>query len=203
MKKQLCMGILLLTLSSLALGSEKQNSSPPGQNNFLTKPSNIQYYSGLYFGVGIGVNSNTWRDKNDIDNHATNGDLAFNSSLSVGYGKAFTIESLNSSFYLGGELSGQYSPFQSTAFSYQRFLLVPAVKLGYFLTPKTMLYALGGLKKYMHDLNPMGGIGIETMVSKKISLSGQFTYTNYHNNSDHQKWQGGVLLGAAYHFNGI
>ncbi len=202
MKKQLCMGILLLALSSLALGSEKQNSSPPGQNNFLTNTDNVQYYSGLYIGAGLGFNSNTWRDKDEIENHETNGELAFNSSLSVGYGKVFTVQSLASSFYLGGQLSGEYSPFQSSGFSDQRFILVPAIKFGYLITPKTMLYGLGGIKSG-YSINPMGGIGIETMVSKKISLGGQLTYTNYHNNSDHQKWQGGLLMDLTYHFNGI
>jgi opacity protein-like surface antigen len=219
------------------------------------------------------------------------GDTAFGGGLFVGYGKVLnnskfyvggeayaryahdtthTTTTQNELFYVGGEdVDPENAPTASADMSSSidvksDWSYGAALKLGYVVTPKTMIYVLlgaeyskfkvdashslddatefpttdvdfGGLTdSYSYDENKVAfvpGVGIETMLTDKLSLKAEYTYADYgsivskthegsyevdvtdptivtanvntHAEDKVDLKRGLFSLGLAYHFNGI
>lgn len=204
------------------------------------------------------------------------GDNVLGGGIFAGYGKVF-----NQSYYIGGEIYARYAHnttntnvdsdivfldegdaidygFLSTSINVNSdWSYGAALKLGYLVTPKTMIYLLAGVEyskfsldvnhtlsseegpassfsySYSFDNNKLAfvpGVGIETMLTDKLSLKAEYTYVDYgkfsHNNNssslisnpsepssfailnnpseDQVDIKRGLFtLGLAYRFNGI
>ena len=171
-----------------------------------TKP----YFDGFYGGIGMGAvaalsdvktSSELWlmstpplalsQGSRDLDL----GKGGFNANIFVGYGKT-----LNRSYYLGGELFGNYFTPKATGShvidvtginpsSYNsvenRYSFGGDIRAGYLVSPRTMLYILFGLDYAKFKINSETTIDLSS-----LGLSA----TNINNNFN--KWKLGYMPGV-------
>jgi len=192
----------------------------------LAKPVG-SVFDGFYLGAGVNFIAATGKAKLDTGYYPDTTQpgtqkfplSSYDLGLSGfgGYGKVFKQR-----FYLGGELFANYSPMDITGskatndfnLGYNEraeiksdFALGGALRLGYLITDRAMLYALLGadytrFKMTSSDIGqPDGstwkspgvnkdvvgflpGIGMEVMLYKNLALRAQYTYALYPNFSD-------------------
>lgn len=170
-------------------------------------------FTGFYAGVGLGANAvnGTYQQtansgaasgtsvKNDI------GKTLFDGALFGGYGKMF------GQFYVGGELAlalsggginGNISGGNLTYKVTPGWSVSPSVRLGFLAAPQTLAFVRLGAtdKRFEVKADPIGtnttqtkksqnvwgfttGVGMETFISEKVSLRGEYIFTAYANKS--------------------
>lgn len=295
MKKILLLSLAVLGFSgvSLASGVMPVPVTPDYFSGFnLGANLAVQHQIGTYSGV-VGFDSTIVSEAfgsptYTIDSATTAdvdlGKTAFGGGISAGYG-----QTLQSTYYLGADLFGNYANSKSNLEFGGAFTttyndpdgLIPGpaqlfnsnvevktnwsyggdIKLGYLPNPKTMIYLLAGIDVRRIDVNVthgllntaysvfpgyearysysfdktkfgfMPGVGFETMLTDKLSLVGQYTYSWFSSfgadvvpdpvaipdqdlvrahgtvsssASDSVKMARGIYsLGLTYHFNGI
>lgn len=153
-------------------------------------------FNGFFAGAGVGVNGFNSAMTYSTGTKDDMGKTLFDGSLLAGYNKLF------GQFLLGGEVSFGFSSgnpqttndgstFKFTPGWYVR----PAVRLGFLASPKTVAFvSLGatgkkfeakitsaGLKKSQNVWGLSAGAGLETFISDKVSLRGEYIWTRYAN----------------------
>ncbi len=155
-------------------------------------------FNGFFAGVGLGVNGfNTSYTVEGTNAKGDMGKTLFDGSLLAGYNKLF------GQFLVGGEvslgLSAGRPEITNTTGSKFRYTpgwyVRPAVRLGFLAAPKTLAFvSLGATSKKFEakivndnakkSKNVWGfsaGAGLETFVSDKVSLRGEYIWTRYAN----------------------
>jgi opacity protein-like surface antigen len=194
---------LLLSLGNNGFASPKKDYKGEILALPCHQPSTLK--DGIYFGLGVGYDA--YRIRQNIDLPVAlgtvdqaNPPIAANSFLGnafLGYGRQFNW------FYMAGELAASYSG-ASTHYSINQYRTSFSIRDSYsasilpgiLVNPAALFYArIGYMRSFMkaqetlpttfnigttHWGNAMNyGLGLETVVYKRVSMRGEYTYTNY------------------------
>ncbi|KPJ68139.1 MAG: hypothetical protein AMJ43_01675 [Coxiella sp. DG_40] len=224
--KKLLVGVVVLCLSPLAFASGVYVAP-----TYAAAPVGKSVFDGFYLGIGPSLVATTGKAKTDFDSSPLKytvfgypgteelplSDYKFGVSGFGGYGITFY-----QNYYLGGELFANYSPVKTFGAEWNftdgrhwyatqvksDYTLGAALRIGYLLSQKSMIYALVGgdytsfkvksidstmtanrligvspsLTKHVIGFIP--GIGMETMLTKNWALRGQYTYSLHQSFSD-------------------
>jgi len=177
MLKQLVLGMAIATAASVSFAAETNDC-----------------FSGLYAGAGVKYTNsadklNIKTDNLNVTVFAENPGFAGN--LFLGYGRVLT-----NSFYLGGEAYGDVG-YRKQAVSAKRnnadltiktkYQLGLMAKLGYVVTPQTLVYAGLGAENAKFDLATekynkwafAPSVGMDLALNSNLQVGARYTYANY------------------------
>lgn len=177
MRGKILISLLALGAASAALANG--NAFAPAS---VAAAPEVNYFDGLYLGVGAGVQHQTGDVQNGTENtikydnsssssfYKTSidsdfGKTSFNGDIFAGYGKTF-----NSLYYAGVELYARYANTKPSVSSSvvggdeitknwtdirvnSDFSFGSTLKFGYLITPKTMIYLLAGIERTKFDVD--------------------------------------------------